>query len=430
MVPQTTVSADGPITLHFRNITRIAGETITGRVDLNVAQAQEDNLEHLRIIFKGTMNCKVTELESTHNRRGHTSNAHHETILLFYKKIRLWDRGTTFPAPGSHILPCDFEFLLPENLPASFHCETHHQRATISYGIEIIGQRTGFHRTNRRIRRLFSVIPAASLSQLDQNSLRHGWHGRWKDFTQEEKLRHGIWGDYSHARAKLTLPDMDSYPILADIPFSFHVETDTKLMHESDGPAIKHGKPIFPAPPALSSDVKLVLHRKTQICVRSHTGHTEDDFVLKGSLGDITRVTAVQHVCDEPEWIPTDKKGKGIWRRAVHFHSTVAIPYAPTPSPTRWPDNVDWQYTLVLIVPFPGIGNDLRLEVPIQLHPGAPPPPARTSGSPGMIDSAVLPAAPPAYADVAPAGPLMLDLPPSYWSAAAEHHGWDEDEKV
>ncbi|KAJ7270091.1 hypothetical protein B0H12DRAFT_1094481 [Mycena haematopus] len=380
-------STDGPITLHFHNVTRMAAETITGRVDLNVALAQEDHLEHLRIIFKGTMNCKVTEInpESTYDGRGHTSNVHHQTILLFYKKIRLWDRGTAFPAPGSHILPCDFQFLLPKNLPASFHCDGHLHRATITYGIEVVGQRTGFSRTNRRIRRPVSVVPAASQSQLlAQESLRCGWNGPWNDFTREEKLRHGIWGDYSRARVKLTIPNMDSYPIMTAIPFSLHVETDTKLMHVSNALVDKHGKPIFPAPPALSSDVKLIIHRRTQIRVRSHTGHVEDDFVLKGSLGDVTRVAAIQHVSDEAEWIPSpglvDKKGQGIWRRAVHFHSSVAIPHAPTSGT----ENVDCQNNLVVVVPFPGIGNDLRLEVPLRLHPGSacvPPPPSHGSCS-------------------------------------------------
>jgi hypothetical protein len=44
-----------PITLHFQNIVRIAGESIEGRVDLNVALAQDDHIEHLRIKLRGAL---------------------------------------------------------------------------------------------------------------------------------------------------------------------------------------------------------------------------------------------------------------------------------------------------------------------------------------------------------------------------------------
>ncbi|KAJ7876081.1 hypothetical protein B0H14DRAFT_2342939 [Mycena olivaceomarginata] len=336
MASTSTPSTDGPVTLFFRDITRVAGETITGQVDLNVAHAQEDNLEHLQIRLKGTIHWN-----------GDTSTDHKQTIILFNTKFSLWDRGAAFPAPGSHILPCTFQFLLPETLPPSFHCDVgippeSYRKATISYALEVEGKRDGLYRINRRIRRLISVVPAASQEQpLTRESLRQGWNGPWKSFTQEEKLRKGIWGEYS--RAYFRIADMAAYPIATAVPFSFHVETYTKPMHISDAPVDKHGKPLFPALPALSSDVKFTLHRRTEIRVRSHTRHLEVKFPLKGGLGDAARVAVVQQVTDEPEWIPAsgpkDKKGHGIWKRAVHFHSAVAIPYAPTSST----EIVDWQ---------------------------------------------------------------------------------------
>ncbi|KAJ7350650.1 hypothetical protein DFH08DRAFT_862029 [Mycena albidolilacea] len=431
MASTSTPSTDGPVTLFFHDITRVAGETITGQVDLNVAHAQEDNLEHLQIRLKGTIHCKIT------TRNGDTFIDHKQTIILFNTKVSLWDRGAAFPAPGSHILPCTFQFLLPETLPPSFHCDGYHRKATISYALEVEGKRDGFYRINRRIRRLISVVPAASQEQLlARESLRQGWNGPWRSFTQEEKLRKGIWGEYSRAYVKLRTADMAAYPIATAIPFSFHVETYTKPMHKSDAPVDKHGKPLFPALPALSSDVKFTLLRRTEIRVRSHKRHLEDKFPLKGGLGDAARVAVVQQVNDEPEWIPAsgpkDKKNHGIWKRAVHFHSAVAIPYAPTSST----EIVDWQYNLLFEVPFPGVGNDLRLLVPVHLHPGSACPPPLL----GVAESSNT-----TYADILPAGllPPMVDLPPyaytsnpklmfdfhfrSYWTG--EHHTWDVDEK-
>ncbi|KAF7362344.1 Arrestin-N domain-containing protein [Mycena venus] len=407
MASQSTKSTDGPVTLHFQDITRVAGETITGCVDLNVALAQEDHLEHLRIKFKGTIHSKITTTS------GETTTDHCQTIILFKEKIPLWDQGAAFPEPGSHILSCPFQFMLPENLPPSFHCQAYHRRSTISYALEV--NQPPYPQNH------LSHSRRPSQSQLlAKESLKQGWNGPWRDITKEEQLRRGIFGDYSHARVKLTIPDMPSYPIATEIPFSFRVETETKLMHVSDAPVDKHGKPLFPAPPALSSDVRLSLHRRAEIRVRRYTRHVDDDFRLNGSLGDVTRVAAVHQVSDEPEWIPAcgpnDKKGHGIWKRAIHFQSAVAIPYAPT-SRT---EIIDWHYNLLVVVPFPGIGNDLRLEVPLDLHPGSacPPPPIGTPGSSSITYADVLPAGPP---------PVMLDLPPSYWTG--EHHAWDADEK-
>jgi uncharacterized surface anchored protein len=42
-----------PITLHFQNAVRVAGETIAGSVDLNLGLAQEEHIEELRIKFRG-----------------------------------------------------------------------------------------------------------------------------------------------------------------------------------------------------------------------------------------------------------------------------------------------------------------------------------------------------------------------------------------
>ncbi|KAJ6582152.1 hypothetical protein B0H19DRAFT_1252283 [Mycena capillaripes] len=408
-------STDGPVTLHFEDITRVAGETIHGRVELNVALAQEDNLEHLRIKFRGTIHTKIT----TSN--GSTDVDHYATVVLVHTNLPLWDQGAAYPEPGSHVLSFPFQFQFAENLPPSFHCWGYHRHANISYSLEVVGDRTRFFRLNRRIRRLISVVPAASQEHLlAKEALRQGWNGPWRDITHEEKLRRGIWGDYSHARVRLMIPAQDSFPIATDIPFSFHIETDTKPMHISDSPVDKHGKPLFPAPPDLSSDVKLLLHRRAEIRVRQRTRHVEDIYTLEGSLGDAKRVAAVRQVIDEPEWIPTpgvkDKKGHGIWRRAVHFESAVAISYAPTTNT----ETLDWKYNLRFVVPFPGMLNDLQLDVPIHLDPGSPcpPPPVGTPGSSNMTYADVLPAGPP---------PVMLDLPPSYW--AGDHHAWDLDEK-
>ncbi|KAJ6622100.1 hypothetical protein B0H10DRAFT_1762576, partial [Mycena sp. CBHHK59/15] len=123
---------------------------------------------------------------------------------LVHSNQSLWKQGTTFPEVGSHVLMCPFQFQLPENLPPSFHCSAHLRAGAISYSLEVVGDRPGLFRLNCCIRRLISVVPAASQNQLlAKDSLRHGWTGPWKDITQDKKLRTGIWGDYSHAHATM-----------------------------------------------------------------------------------------------------------------------------------------------------------------------------------------------------------------------------------
>ncbi|KAJ7188808.1 hypothetical protein C8R46DRAFT_1243938 [Mycena filopes] len=406
-------TTDGPVTLHFQDFTRVAGETLHGHVELNFALAQADNLEHLRIAFKGTIH---SEIDNDNSDKTTTT----QTVTLFHTERSLWSPGSASPSPGSHTLTCPFEFTLPQTLPPSFHCSGYDRKATIGYSLEVVGERTGFYRWNRRIRKLISVVPSASQGQLlAKEILSQGpWSGSWRDFTRDRKLRQGILGHYS--RARLTLPDIPSFPIATAIPFTFYAETETKTMHGSDAPVDKHGKQLFPAPPALPSDVRLTLHRMVNIRARRDKDHLETDFPLKGSLGDASQSATVHQAIEEPEWIPGAGEkatgGRGVWRRAIRFESAISIPFAPTCST----ELVDWRYSLRFTVPFPGLGNDLQLDVPVDLDPGWACPPSPTMGAGSLSLS---------YADVLPAGPPppMLDLPPAYWAGVDQP--WDKDDK-
>ncbi|KAJ6588706.1 hypothetical protein B0H19DRAFT_1100805 [Mycena capillaripes] len=408
-------SAPQPITLHFQNVVRVAGEIIAGSVDLNVALAQEHRIEHLRIKFRGSITTRIT------TQNGQTRVTHRQTVPLVHSNQVLWTQGSAFPEAGSHVISCPFQFQLPENSPPSFHCDAHSRGGAVSYSLEVVGDRPGIFRLNRRIRRVFSVVPAASQAQLlAKESLRQGWTGSWRDFKQEEQLRQGIWGEYSRAYATLSIPDLRSFPITTPIPYSFHVVTETKTLDRSDRPEDKHGKPLFPAPPPQSTLLNQELRRSATVCVRNRMREVNNTFDLQGirSFTDVEPAARprVQVLIDEPVWIPKDEKdekgGRGFWRRAVHFNSTLAFPFAPTFST----ESIDWTYTMRFVVPFPGLGNDLKLEVPIHLGPSSacPPPPIGAAGTSSIT-----------YADVLPAGPPpMFDLPPSYW--AGEDHDWDE----
>lgn len=407
------------ITLNFQNeVVRIAGEILEGTVDLNVAVAQEDRIEQLRIKFRGVISTRVTV------NSGDDSITHRETVPLVQSDLTLWTQGAASREARSHVLSCPFRFQLPKNLPPSFYGFAHCS-GTISYWLEVVGDRPGLFRSDRRIRRHISVLPAASQDQLIvTKALRQGWMGQWRNFNQSDKLRTGLWGDYSHAHAILSLPDLPSFPIATPIPFSLHITTETKTVKRSERPEEKPGKPLFPAPPTGLSQLKLGLHRETTVRVRGKCLELEDNFDLQ-AIRDIrdtekvkqARSVPVQAVVDEPEWVPKDAKDRGIWKRTVHFNSTLTFPYAPTFSS----HTLTWHYTVQVVVSFPGIGNNLKLQFPITLVPGwpCPPPPI---GVPRSSSAS--------YANAIPAGPPpMLDLPPRYWTG--DDHDWydEKDEK-
>ncbi|KAJ7223745.1 hypothetical protein B0H12DRAFT_1150561 [Mycena haematopus] len=416
-----------PITLHFQNVVRVAGEIIEGRVDFHVPLMQKDGIEHLRIELLGVIKTGIFR------QYGQVTILHKQTVPLCSSSQSLWTSKST--QSDSDVVSCPFQFTLPEDLPPSF-CYGKHSPpdATIRYSLDVVGERPGVFHRKRRIRRVFLVLPAASEGQLlVREQLRQGWDGPWKVTTQDAKVRQGIWGDYSHVYATLSLPDLPSFPILTPIPYTLRIVTETKTLDRSERPE-KHGKPLFPVPPTQTSQV---LRRKIEYTVLDGSLHEEkrkDTFDLQKSqnLVDNTASSRVRRaqtahtqpmesspqvdaVVDEPEWIPKGEKDRGIWRRSAHFTSTLAFPFAPTINT----ETIDWAYTLQFSVPFPGIGNDLDLELPIHLSASSacPPPPTGAPGSSSLT-----------YADVLPAGPPpMFDLPPTYW--ASENHDWDDEKK-
>ncbi|KAF7344463.1 Arrestin-N domain-containing protein [Mycena sanguinolenta] len=431
--PQHIMTSDSsstqPFTLHFQNIVRVAGEVIEGRVDVHVPLMHEDGIEHVRIEMQGVIKTTI------YRQYGQVSVLHKQTVPLCSSSQILWTPEST--QSDADVASYPFQFTLPEDLPPSFcYGKYSPPDATIRYSLEIIGERPGVFHRNRRVRRVFLVMPAASESQLlASESLRQGWEGPWKVTTKDAKVRQGIWGDYSHVYATLSLPDLPSFPISTPIPYTLHVVTETKTLDRSDRPE-KHGKPLFPLPPTQTPELSQVLRRKIEYVVHekliTHKEKRKDTFDLQKSqsLVDNTASSRVRRaqttqtqpmesaqevdaVVDEPEWIPKDEKGRGIWRRSVHFTSTLAFPFAPTAST----ETINWEYTLQFTIPFPGIGNDLELELPIHLSPtsACPPPPTGAPGSSSLT-----------YADVLPAGPPpMFDLPPTYWSN--DDHDWDDE---
>jgi hypothetical protein len=101
-------------------------------------------------------------------------------------------------------------------------------------------------------------------------------------------------------------------------------------MSRTAAPVDKNNKPIFPAPPTQSAEVKLFFQREANIFVERRNGTVKDSFQTHGGFGDPTS-TSVKSTIEEPEWIPDpEREGRGVWKRSVRFETTVSLPFAPT----------------------------------------------------------------------------------------------------
>lgn len=126
------------------------------------------------------------------------------------------------------------------------------------------------------------------------------------------------------------MPNLPSFPRATALPLKFYIETRTKPMSRTDAPEDKNKKPLFPAPPTHSADVKLFFHREASIRAQRKYGIGHDSFQTQGGLGDPTSTT-VKSTIEPAEWIPDpEKKNRGVWKRSVRFETTVSLPFAPT----------------------------------------------------------------------------------------------------
>jgi hypothetical protein len=212
------------------------------------------------------------------------------------------------------------------------------------------------------------------------------------------------------------MPALTAFPMSTVFPFRIHITTETKPMKRTNGPEEK-GKPLFPAPPANFSQLRLTLIRNVHLRASNRRSLITETVLLVGETGDSPRSATLLTEADPPEWIPNGND-KGIWRRTVHMQSAMCLSVPPTFNTeilswdvSRWsivslaqPD-LGHQYAFRLCVPFPGIGNDVQSDSAVWIVPGFACPPTQlfTRGPDSTLS----------YADVPPPGPAPnLDLPP------------------
>ncbi|KAF7315033.1 Arrestin-N domain-containing protein [Mycena indigotica] len=399
------------IVLNFPDFVRVAGETLQGYIDLDLGLAAQDKIEKVKIKLRGSVLTRTTERTHAPGQEAqsttHYRTQNHELVRLDQV---LWDQSSA-PQGLPSVIQCPFQLPLPPNLPPSFHYSHSNHTVTVSYSIEVVGSRHGVFHANRRVRKIFSVVPAASPWELNTTAaIKQGWNGPWKPQTIKKEIRHGLFGDHSEATMELVLPDLPSFPMSVNVPFALHIWTKTKPVHQED---LDKNPKLFPAPPQTPADSELEvkLRRQGRMQTYGKSEHFEEELQLRGGLGDKNAVTSIRTTFDQPSFTQLDGS-KGIWNRAVHFEGALVIPETPSFSG----EHVEWHYTLKVKMDFPGLGNILEFKIPVHINSGVACPPLPTAPYQYNVP----------YTYPLPSGPPpLMHLPQSYWSG--EHHNWDEE---
>ncbi|KAH6899229.1 hypothetical protein BKA70DRAFT_1527550 [Coprinopsis sp. MPI-PUGE-AT-0042] len=374
-----------PIKLLFDARTYVAGERISGVVELDYRVALEDKIEQVRVKLRGFATTQIVR------NRGQINITYRSSLPLAHGDTSSMDPGCgQLSSRGTHIIQLPFR-----------------QDATISYGIEVVADRPGLFRFNRRLGSVFPVLSLATREEAENAfRLRQGWSGEWKTIEHSEQIRKHLWGERSFVQAQLQHPAINSFPAGIPIPISLIVTTITKTMSKSDTPkdafSADPDKPLFPEPPQGTDGISFLLDAVVHVKAQSEPGfinnHLPSSAVGFGESNTSSRHVQVAH--SEPVWLPDADKGEeGKWKRQVRFDTTMLLKCPPT---------IDLGiirccYVLKIEIPFPGLGNDLKFQVPININSGLGP-----------------------HDPKGPA-PQALDLPPSYFTG--EHHNWDGEGK-
>ncbi|TFK83755.1 hypothetical protein K466DRAFT_497860 [Polyporus arcularius HHB13444] len=359
-----------------------AGGDVEGEVLLDFRQLQQENIQQVHVKFRGSVHTYVFPL----------SNYEDETILV-RSSLDLWMPGAAYPPPGTDILRLPFRFRIPENVPPSFHYRSWDKSACVLYELVVVGVRPGTFQFNRRLRIPRAVVPKDAFgARLRQNIGAVGW----RKGERTERMRKGLWGEYSTAHVELLYPDIPALPLFTDIPFIINVTTTTAPLTRAQADALPENKPIFPPPPAIHSEINFRLMRITRIRATRFGAENAEDVAYFLGANTIPSKLAVETDLPPKEWVVVQSSGggeeKGVWVQRARFQTSVTLSVPPTfLCPT-----IECLYALDLKVPFPGLGNDVRIDIPVTIVSGIDAPSSRISPSMPQVDA---PPEPQAYWD-------------------------------
>jgi hypothetical protein len=207
------------IKLILDSITHVAGDSVAGRVEVDIQRVRDDRIGQLRVKLRGVatvcvllyvlMQARNLMVYKPYSAIVEDNYAYTSSVILLREDLILWAQGFDAtcgsPPDGSRIIQFPFVLSLPTNLPSSFHIQTSGQSATISYAVEVVADRPGIFRLNRRIASIFPVIPIATDAQASAASLlSQGWTGKMSKNEKTAQIRKRLWGGFSRVHATVS----------------------------------------------------------------------------------------------------------------------------------------------------------------------------------------------------------------------------------
>ncbi|KAI0364610.1 hypothetical protein BV20DRAFT_974265 [Pilatotrama ljubarskyi] len=394
------------ISIRLPAVLFVSGCPVEGELELDFRGLQRDNIQEVHVKLRGSAKTEMSRNNSTRM----------NCIYLVRDDASVWARGTVYPPPGSDIIRLPFRLQLPPGLPPSFYYSARPATASVIYSLTAVGVRPGAFKSNRRIQQPLAVVQRDDVGANVREQLAAlavtGAEPPWRTEAKEKKMRRGMWGDYATVNVQWSIPNMSPLPLFVPIPFMIRIDTTSPPITRAKADAHPPDKPIFPPPPSSYSMLEFKLVQDLFLRAQWYTNTPSTDFnVFTLAPG----VTADMDVA-EKEWIWVEGEGsdsndglvqnpdaKGVWVQSATFRGTFQLSCPPT---FVLDDIIVCGYHLALKVPFPGVGNDVKMVVPINVGSGI---------------NAPLVAARPGSSAPATAPPRVLDLPPLYWDADRRH---------
>ncbi|KAH9884968.1 hypothetical protein C8Q73DRAFT_347945 [Cubamyces lactineus] len=409
-VAATAGSSSSPISIHLTRTLFVSGCAVEGEVELNFRRIHEDNVQSVHVKLRGSAYTSITRDRITHM----------EVSSLVRSSQTIWSRGSgVYAPPGSDILRIPFRLQLPPNLPPSFHYNIYPVEASIKYSLTAVGVRQGFFHLNRNVRMPLAVVPKDSVGIRELEKLPTSTSGHAYEYVpmrtlwKEDKIRRGLWGDYATVRVELSIADLAVYPLFVPIPFEIRVKTVTPPISRAKADAYPPDKAVFPPVPTSFSMVQLKLKRKLHVRAQIYRDESTCDVSIR------TTDQPIRVELPEKEWVVGEGAGqsekaktsaaKGTWVQRATFAATFRLDCPPS----FQLDTIKCEYTLELKIPFPGIGNGVRIRMPIIVTSGI--------NEPIHRDGTNVPR------PMSSRDHMQLDLPPAYWDVNSGRWG-DEKE--
>ncbi|KAI0711963.1 hypothetical protein C8T65DRAFT_647163 [Cerioporus squamosus] len=335
----------------------VSGGTVMGEVELDYEAALDDDIERVYVELQGTIKTK--------NRMGADAEQFKiDTNEFLRKPLTLWRRDRSTPPTDGSTIILPFELKLPEDAPPSFQFESYMNNAYVRYAVEVTGVRNTTFAVDRTVKSPVVVVQPDPIGSAVRAQLKLGWSDTWGRLKAESDMRKYPWGDYAHAKLELLVPHVDTFPLFSDIPYTIVVTTTTAPMKRK-GNAVPE-KNLYPSAPRNPSEIDFELRRFVDMQTPYQPSNPEEhvaDIISKAHAP----TPPVDVEVGNYVWLPDGQKtDRGRWSQEVSFHSVMNLRFTPT----FLTEELKIKYTLFLRMEFPGLGNVLRIELPINIGSG------------------------------------------------------------